>query len=185
MSRLALVAVLAMVGVTGGAWVTAGAQDRAPGPGWVQTPEGGWVPPDHPLARGGGDSGDRGAGCSERTIRGTYAIQMQGTRPVPPAAGGGLESVIGVVLRTYDGAGNFTQIDNVKGSVTGIVPDRAGAGTYAVNGDCTATTQFVPGPGVLIEERMVIIDAGGEIRSITASPLPVMISTVQQRIDKG
>jgi hypothetical protein len=183
MSRLRWVTVLAVVGAAGAAWVSVGAQGRAPGPGWVQTGDGGWVPPDHPLARGG-DSGDRGGpGCSERTVRGTYAIQMQGTRPVPPPTGG-MESVIGVVMRTYDGLGNFTQIDNVKGSVTGIVPDRAGAGTYSVSEDCTATTQFQPGPGVLIEERMVIIDSGREIRSITASPLGVMVSTVQQRIDR-
>jgi hypothetical protein len=72
------------------------------------------------LARGSEDPGDRrGTRCSDRTVRGTYAIQIEGTRPVPPAAGGGVEAVIGVVIRTYDGAGGFTQIDNVKGSVTG------------------------------------------------------------------
>ena len=62
--------------------------------------------------------------CGNATIRGTYGGNIQGTRPVPPPLGGGTETVIGVVLRTYDGAGNFTQIDNVKGSVTGIEPDR-------------------------------------------------------------
>jgi hypothetical protein len=103
---------------------------------------------------------------------------------VPPAAGGGVEAVIGVLIRTYDGAGGFTQIDNVKGSVTGIVPDRPGIGTYQVNEDCTGTTQFQPGPGVMIEERMVIVDGGREIRSITSSPLPLMVSSVQQRIER-
>ena len=46
---------------------------------------------------------------------------MQGTGPVPPPLGGGIQSLIGVVTRTYDGMGNFTQIDNVHGSVTGWV----------------------------------------------------------------
>jgi hypothetical protein len=50
-----------------------------------------------------------------------------------------------------------------------------------VNEDCSATTQFQPGLGPMIEERMVIVDASREIRSITTSPLPVMVSTVQQR----
>ena len=93
-----------------------------------------------------------------------------------------MEQVIGVVTRTYDGAGNFTQIDNVKGAVSGIVFDRPGSGTYVVNADCTGMTLLQPGPGVSIEERMVIIDYGHEVRSITVSPQPLMISTVGKRI---
>src|SRR6201993_3932640 len=110
----------------------------------------------------------------ETTIRGTYGIQMQGTGPVPPPVGG-TQTLIGVVRRTYDGMGNFTQIDNIHGSVTGWVPDRQGSGTYQVNPDCTAATQFVPGPGApVIEERLVIIDGGSELYSATVSPLPTM-----------
>jgi hypothetical protein len=184
MSRLVWIAALVFLATAGGSWEPAGAQSGAPGPGWVPTPEGGWVPPDHPLARGAGNPGPGGRGCNNRTIQGTYAIQMQGTRPVPPAAGGGVETIIGVVLRTYDGTGGFTQVDNVKGAVTGIVPDRPGSGTYNVNEDCSATTHFQPGPGQLLEEKMVIVDGGREIRSITSSPPPVMVSTTQQRIDR-
>jgi hypothetical protein len=131
-------------------------------------------------------AGNRGGFvCSDRTVRGTYGILMQGTRPVPPASGGGIEAVMGVVIRTYDGAGNFTQVDNIKGFITGIVRDREAFGTYQVNADCSASTQFQPPPGVpAIEERMVIVDGGREIRSITASPQPTMVTTVQQRIDR-
>jgi hypothetical protein len=118
--------------------------------------------------------------CRNRTLKGAYGIQMQGTRPVP--GGGGIEPVIGVVIRTYDGAGNFTQIDNVKGATSGIVPDRPGSGTYIVSADCTVTTQFEPGPGVLIEERAVILDYGNEVRSITVTPQPLMMTTVGKRI---
>ena len=53
--------------------------------------------------------------CSDRTVEGTYGAQVQGTRPVPGNPGAGIESFNGVVIRTYDGAGSFTQIDNVKG----------------------------------------------------------------------
>ena len=72
--------------------------------------------------------------CSAATLWGDYGIQIQGTRPAP---GGLTESVIGVVLRSYDGNGSFTQVDNVKGSITNTVPDRPGFGTYEVNPDCT------------------------------------------------
>jgi hypothetical protein len=121
--------------------------------------------------------------CTDATIRGTYGIQMQGTQPVPPPQGGGTQTVIGVVLRTYRGDGTFSQVDNIKGSITGIVPDRPGSGTYQVNSDCSAVTLFQPGPGITIEERMVIVDHGSEIRSIVSSPVAVMVSTVQKRID--
>ena len=124
-----------------------------------------------------------GRQCTDATIRGTYGIQMQGTQPVPPPQGGGTQTVMGVVVRTYRGDGTFSQVDNIKGSVTGIVPDRPGSGTYQVNPDCSGVTLFQPGPGITIEERMAIVDRGNEIRSIVTSPLAVMVSTVQKRID--
>jgi hypothetical protein len=120
-----------------------------------------------------------GRPCSEATVRGDYGIQIQGTRPAP---GGVTESVIGVVLRNYDGHGNISQIDNVKGSVTGIVPDRQGFGTYEVNADCTGVARFQPGPGILIEERLAIVDSGREIRSMVLAPAGVMVTGVHQRI---
>jgi hypothetical protein len=126
---------------------------------------------------------DVGFPCTDATIRGTYGIQMQGTGPVPPPVGG-TQTLIGVVRRTYDGMGNFPQTDNIHGSVTGWVPDRPGSGTYQVNANCTAATQFQPGPGApLIEERIVIVDGGNELDSITTSPLSLMVSTVGKRID--
>jgi len=134
-----------------------------------------------------GSSIGRGMGfpCTNGTLRGTYGIQMQGTGPVPPPVGGS-QTLIGVVKRTFDGRGNFTQIDNIHGSVTGWTPDRPGSGTYQVNPDCTGSTQFQPAPGApVIEERIVIVDGGSELYSVTVSPLPTMVSTVAKRIDPG
>jgi hypothetical protein len=123
---------------------------------------------------------NRHRGCSAATIAGSYGIQISGTRPAP---GGAIESVVGVVVRQYDGVGQFTQVDNVKGSITGMVPDRPGSGTYTVNEDCSGVVQLQPGPGILIEERLVIVDDGNEIRSMTALPAPVMVTGVHRRID--
>ena len=123
--------------------------------------------------------------CTDATIRGTYGIQMHGTGPVPPPVGGS-QTLIGVVKRTFDGRGNFTQTDNIHGSVTGWTPDRPGSGTYQVNQDCTGSTQLKPAPGApVIEERIVIVDGGSELYSVTVSPLPTMVSTVAKRIYPG
>lgn len=118
--------------------------------------------------------------CSNQLLKGTWGVQMQGTRPVP--GGTGLEPVIGVVIRTFDGRGNFTQLDNIKGAVSGIVPDRPGAGTYEVNPDCSGITRFEPAPGVILEERFVVLDYGHELRSITTTPQPIMVTAVAKRI---
>ena len=88
--------------------------------------------------------------CSEATVRGDYGIQMQGTRPAP---GGLTESVIGVLFRNYDGQGSFSQVSNVKGSLTGTIPDSQSSGIYEVNPDCTGIIRFEPLPGILTTDR--------------------------------
>jgi hypothetical protein len=127
------------------------------------------------------ENSGRGQGkqCSEATVRGDYGIQIQGTRPAP---GGQIESVIGIVLRNYDGHGSFSQVSNVKGSLTGTVPDSQGFGTYEVNADCTGVVRFQAAPGVLLEERLVIVDDGREIRTAVMVPTAVMITGVHQRL---
>ena len=118
-----------------------------------------------------------------RPRSGDYGVQFQGTRPAPTATDPTrMESVVGVVHRTYDGVGNIEQVDNVKGFFSGITPDRPGFGTYEVHADCTGIARFVPVSGPSIEELLVIVDNGREIRTITMSPAPVMVTGVQQRI---
>jgi hypothetical protein len=118
--------------------------------------------------------------CSDSLVRGTYALQMQGTRPAFP--GGPTETVIGVVVRLYDGNGHVTQVDNIKGSVSGWFPDRFGAGTYHVNDDCSVVIDFEPVPGLFVQERAVIVDNGRELRSIVTTPADFMNTAIHQRI---
>ena len=97
-----------------------------------------------PRSGAGGQTDDEEIGgrrCTVATLRGGYGIQIQGTRPAaPPAPAGTTESVIGVIVRHYDGEGQFTQVNNEKGSLSGLGPaDREGFGTYQVNGDCTGS----------------------------------------------
>ena len=125
---------------------------------------------------------DGNKSCNDGTIKGTYGIQMQGSRPAGPGA---TETVIGVVLRTFDGRGGFEQVDNIKGSVSGITLDRSGEGTYEVAADYSGVTQFQPdpeNPGIVIEEKFVIVNRGDELRSITTSPPPLMVTSTGKRV---
>jgi hypothetical protein len=127
----------------------------------------------------------RPQGCSEKTLRGSYGVQIQGTRPAPPPAPPGtIETVIGVIVRHYDGDGNFTQVNNEKGSVSGSAPvDREGAGTYQVNEDCTGSHQLqITGSPITVIDRFVVVDRGRELRSFVVSPAPVMVTGVSRKI---
>ena len=121
-----------------------------------------------------------GKSCSDATIHGTYGIQFQGTRLAPPT--GPIEAVIGVVVRHYDGHGVVTQVDNVKGAISGYVPDRVGSGTYHVNYDCSVVVDFQPAPGIFIQERLVIVDNGHELRGISILPPTLMVTSVQLKM---
>jgi len=130
-------------------------------------------------ADGQNDERGRSKRCSEATVRGDYGIQIQGTRPAP---GGLTEAVIGIVHRTYDGEGNFSQVSNLKGSITGTNPDAESIGTYEVNPDCTGIIRFQAPSGALVEERLVVVDNGREIRAAVMAPTAVVITSVHQRI---
>ncbi len=117
--------------------------------------------------------------CSDTLVRGTYAVQLQGTQAMPD---GSTANIIGVVIRFYDGQGVVTQWDNVKNSATGYTPNRYGSGTYRVNDDCTVDIEFRPAPSVTIQERAVVIDGGRELRSITVLPAGLFVTSTSQRI---
>jgi len=121
--------------------------------------------------------------CSNATLNGPYGVSISGTRPAPSVLPnilylpGAIEQAIGVVIQTFDGQGNFTQTDNVKGALSGITPNRPGSGTYSVNSDCTGTytlnNKGVPFP---IVTQMVIVDGGAAFRAVVVSPQTVMIA---------
>ena len=121
--------------------------------------------------------------CSNETLEGVYGLNISGTRPVPgnPSIS---EQLIGVGTRTFDGEGNFTQVTNEKGSVSGLpLPDRALQGTYLVNPDCSGKlTLIIPGLPFSVIYDMVVVSHGREFRSIVASPQPVMVSTDGRRV---
>jgi hypothetical protein len=126
--------------------------------------------------------------CSNATLQGTYGVYISGTRPAPSVAPGApgfvgqMEEVIGVVVQVYDGKGNFTQVDNVKGTVSGITPDRPGKGIYTVNADCSGSSTVSPAPGVTIVQKALVLDGGKEIRSITITPDATNVTAIGRKL---
>ena len=105
-----------------------------------------------------------------------------------------MDSVVGTAITTFDGAGAFTQTDNIHGSITGFsAPDRPGKGSYSINSDCTGTmilnNDGVPFGLVL---SIAIVDIGKEIRAAVVSttttvenkqvPPPIMVTSNGKRM---
>ena len=111
--------------------------------------------------------------CSNETLKGAYALSIGGTRPAPfvgpdvRAFAGQMEQVLGTVIQIFDGKGNFTQVDNVKGT----------------NADCSVTQLVTPLGQAPITSKGVIMDGGKEFRQNTVSPDSFMISATGRKMN--
>ena len=106
-------------------------------------------------------------GCSNATLKGTYAHTASGFELAPPAIAG---PVAGVGTDTFDGNGNVTTVATI--SLNGNIVSAKATGTYTVNPDCTGTYTI---PATRI--TFVIIDGGNEIRGICIDPGVVLSHT--------
>lgn len=122
--------------------------------------------------------------CSLETLRGAYGLQWTGIRPIGMGTPPPVETFTGVAIRTFDGAGNFTQVTNLKGSVTGVQPaDIESVGTYEVNEDCSGTfvSPFVAG-GQPVIARFVIVANGDEVLQSVMIPEALFNAGVMRKI---
>lgn len=121
--------------------------------------------------------------CSVETLRGAYGLQWTGIRPIGPGIPPPVETFTGVAIRTFDGAGHFTQVSHVKGAVTGLQQDVESVGTYTVNEDCsgTAASPFVAG-GPLVTARFVIVANGDEVLQSVMTPEPLFNAGVMRKL---
>ena len=120
--------------------------------------------------------------CNNALLNGDYGFTLEGTKLISPppntTAPTGLQ--VGVAMASFDGQGNFQQIDAV--TVDGSQNPNAGSftettkptkGWYTVNPDCTGTytINFVDGrPQVLVD--FVVVDNGNEIDGVVVGVLP-------------
>ena len=122
--------------------------------------------------------------CNSATLRGAYGMQWVGLRPVlgSPSTS---ESFTGIAVRTFDGAGNFTQVSTVKGLVTGVEGDNIeSVGTYEVNEDCSGTATLVVPGGPIVTASFVIVDDGDEVLQSVMTPVPILNAAVAKRIQR-
>jgi len=106
--------------------------------------------------------------CSNSTIQGSYAFTIHGTLFLP---NGSILVVDGIDKVTFDGNGNFTQVDAVATNGHLDAPGwRPGTGTYLVNPDCTGTqTIVVPGlPDLHLQ--FIVAQSGNTIHQVVIDP---------------
>ena len=132
------------------------------------------------TATAANDNGPQG--CTNRTLRGDYGILVSGIRGLGP---GVTESFVSSALRTYDGDGQFTQIDNVHGQITGFQQDVAAYGTYEVHANCWGTSLiYFPGAPSPIETAFVIVAHGDEVKDAVMAPAPNVATASLWRVDR-
>ena len=96
--------------------------------------------------------------CSNRTLSGSYALNIDGTI----FAGPNRLLLRGVAMRQFDGRGNLSQVDftTINGAPAGT-DWRSGSGTYELNSDCTGTMEISQSDGSpTLRLRLVVADHG-------------------------
>ena len=120
--------------------------------------------------------------CTNRTLRGEYGILVSGIRGRGP---GITESFVGTALRTYDGAGQFTQIDNGHGAITGFQRDVPAYGTYEVHPNCSGTSLiYFPGAPSPVETAFVIVAHGDEVKDAVMAPASNLVTASLWRVGR-
>ena len=106
--------------------------------------------------------------CSNSTIRGSYAFTIHGTLFLPD---GSTLVVDGIDKITFDGKGNFTQVDAVATNGKLDAPGwRPGTGTYSVNPDCTGTQTIVVAGLPDLHLQFIVAQSGNTIHQIVIDP---------------
>jgi hypothetical protein len=114
-------------------------------------------------------------GCSNATLKGTFAHTASGFEIAPPSIAGPLA---GVGTDTFDGKGNVTTTAML--SINGNIVPVTATGTYTVNPDCTGTYK-IPGTTLFL----VIADSGNEIHAICVDPGVVLNHTFRRQYPAG
>jgi len=138
------------------------------------------------------------APCSLNTVAGTYALEMKGQLFQGGIAGvslpGGVPMLQGTVFPVYM-TGLFTvrRDGTAVGSYSGLfglvplgIPSLLPmTATFRVHSDCTGELEGPNGFGGINTDKFVILDNGGEIRSVGISGAPFAWQFTMVRISRG
>jgi hypothetical protein len=108
----------------------------------------------------------RGRECTDSTIKGTYAFTIHGQILTP----GGPLIVDGIAKTTFDGDGEFTQVDAVAINGNIALVWRPGTGTYTVNPDCTGTMTLINTGQPTLHLAIVVSQSGNHIHTVVTNP---------------
>ena len=114
-------------------------------------------------------------GCSNDSIKGTFAHMGTGFITAPPAIAG---PITGVGTDTFDGKGGVTSTATLN--INGNVVPLGATGTYKVNPDCTGTYTISGSTGTT-HLVFVIADSGNEIHAICIDPGSVLTHTFRRQ----
>src|SRR5215469_11758763 len=121
-------------------------------------------------------------GCSNATLKGTFAEKDNGFIPNPPPATPSLFA--GVNLDTFDGKGTITATGFA--TVDGNGAPQTETGTYTVNFDCTGTYEVLISPGGFTAHAFFVIDDGGnELQIIVTDPGNVITCIARKQLPVG
>jgi hypothetical protein len=117
-------------------------------------------------------------GCSDATLKGTFAVKGTGYITAPPAMAGPLA---GVGTETFDGEGGRTATAML--SINGNIIPVTEKGTYKVNSDCTGTYTVQGTPDS--HHFFVIHDSGNELEWICIDPGLVLSGSARRQYPVG
>ena len=119
-------------------------------------------------------------GCSNATLRGTFAYTSTGFITAPPAFAGPFAET---GTQTFDGNGGTTAA--VTLSQNGNILAVTVTGTYKVNPDCTGTFTLQVSPiGITVHVFFVLDDSGQEFQAIETDP-GLVITRIGRRLFPG
>ncbi len=108
-------------------------------------------------------------GCSNATLRGTFAYTVTGSFVAAPAP---LGPYAEAGAQTFDG--NGVTVATGMSNTNGTAMPSAATGAYTVNSDCTGTFTLEIAPGITAHYFFVIADGGAEYRAVCLDPVAVI-----------
>jgi hypothetical protein len=108
------------------------------------------------------------SGCSNSTIRGSYAFTIHGQ--IFPPDGSTPVLIDGLAKTTFDGNGHLTQLDAVAANGNVAPGWSRNTGTYSVKPDCTGTMTVSNGNNPLVHLQLVVARSGNTIHHMVIDP---------------